>query len=134
MTAKLDIKDWARGTTPPITLNMSRSGESYSLVGCTIAFVVRSAKWENSTSDSTALIRRKISFYEVPDLASLPVLVPVPASGDLAWITSLEIVRRYDGGLGRGEHRGKPHHRRAVHDTSQQVRDDVARRKLFPFH
>ena len=97
MTFKLDIKDWARGTTPPITINAQRNGAAFSLVGCTIAMTVRPEKWKEGTTDDDALLRRHASFYQVPNIASLPALIVSPSINDIAWIDDTASAMRFNG-------------------------------------
>lgn len=97
MTKKYNMKDWGRGTTPPFTIQTTKQsdGSPYSLEGCVIAFAVRSEDWENSLTDNTALIKRRVFFYRVntfDDLASL-----TPQVGDVAWLNDTESAVAWDG-------------------------------------
>ena len=64
-TAEKNLNDWPRGTTPPMVIRVAKNGQPMSLVGCTVALVVRDEKWEDSLTDDTARIKRRVRFWEV---------------------------------------------------------------------
>jgi hypothetical protein len=100
--AKFDIKDIPRGTNPPFKITLVRAdGSVYPLAtpfggeGCTISMVVREESWEDSLTDTTALMKRKCRFWNVPNIAALPDLAA--ATGDICWVDETASIRVYDG-------------------------------------
>lgn len=95
-TARKDIKDWPRGTTPPFRISVSANGEKRSLVGCTLAMVVREDEWHDSMTDDIAVMKRRVSFYSVDkriDLSS----ISNPKINDMAWVVADNVPVEYDG-------------------------------------
>jgi hypothetical protein len=99
MAQVFDIKNWERGTTPPITIRMrnEETNEPMTLAGCRIVMVVRDEKWEDSLNDDTARIKRRADFYQVTSLADLPISIPTPIANDIAWVTDIDSPRLWNG-------------------------------------
>lgn len=95
-TEKVNIADWARGTTPPMVIRAQSEGVPYSLVGCTLVMVIRAEAWEDSLTDDTALVKRRAKFWEVVNMDGL-VDIASPIEGDIAWIDDDAIARMWDG-------------------------------------
>lgn len=92
MTTTMNIRDFPRGTNPPITFNMTNpDGSPFSLakasgeLGCVVAMVIREEPWEDSDNDDTALIRRRVGFWNV-DTQDDFFLINNPQIGDLCWV------------------------------------------------
>jgi hypothetical protein len=100
---KVDIRDWARGTTPPITIRMKdeTTGLPMSLEGCRIAFVVRTEAWEDSFDDTTAVIALYRSFWRYQTVGEAQDMLNEENIGDYVWIdetgTCGEVIRGDDG-------------------------------------
>lgn len=89
-TSVKNFNDWPRGTTPPMVIRVANDGQPMSLVGCTVALVVRDEKWEDSLTDDTARIKRRVRFWEVNARDDLDDL-EAAREGDIAWVSDLAV-------------------------------------------
>jgi hypothetical protein len=90
--AKVNITDFPRGTTPPLRVR----AKDFSLNDCTLVFVMRTEKWENSTNDDTAVIKKRSHFrtvYTVSDLA----IITDQIVDDVTWVIDTASAVRWDG-------------------------------------
>ena len=91
-----NIDDWPRGTNPPIRINLSDPQGIRSLVGSTIAIVIRDENWEDSLTDESARVKRRVRCWQVQNEDDLEAIVGA-SENDLCWVNEFENVRVYDG-------------------------------------
>lgn len=96
-TAKVNINDFPRGTTPPFTIKAKAGEVPFSLVGSTIVMTVRNEKWEDSETDATAVMKRRARFWQVGTYDDLVVLITDPTVGDIAWVDDIPEAFTWDG-------------------------------------
>lgn len=79
--AKLRIN---RGTTYSRTMTYKEDGVTTSLVGATVFFTMKSAEYDTSADDSTAIVSKTLSGVDLPDAADgLATITLDPEDTDL---------------------------------------------------
>ncbi|MCL2806670.1 MAG: hypothetical protein FWD27_00675 [Coriobacteriia bacterium] len=98
MSNTYNIRDWPRGTNPPIKISLSdiETGAPVQLVGCVVVLVIRKEKWEDSKTDDTALVKRRVACHSAIDAAGLQEL-PGVMSGDICWLLENGRAVAFDG-------------------------------------
>jgi hypothetical protein len=95
---RVDHNDWARGTTPPLTIRAKNknTGESISLIGHSVILVIRSEKWDDGNSDDNALVRKRTYFHSAANIEAINSIIS-PKIGDVAWAEEEGVPFVYDG-------------------------------------
>lgn len=60
-----------RGTTFPITVNYQRDGQPATLVGATVRFTIKSAEYDASTDDTSALVTKNVTSGTADGVATI---------------------------------------------------------------